>query len=117
MEHDAGRARGPEGTPPSRSRHAARRGALWAPRPPSFVFHGRRRSHKDAAILDTLARVFHEQGQPDTAIEWQRKASEYNLGEPSVDATLKKYEAEKASQSPDSGPPRESAAGAAKKPQ
>jgi tetratricopeptide (TPR) repeat protein len=58
------------------------------------------REHKDAAILDTLARVFYEQGQLNKAIEWQKKACEHNLGEPSIDATLKKYEAEKATPSP-----------------
>ncbi len=74
------------------------------------------RDHKDAAILDTLARVFYEQGELDKAIEWQRKAAEHNLGEPSINATLKKYEAEKANGSPDAALPRESAAGVAKKP-
>jgi thiol-disulfide isomerase/thioredoxin len=74
------------------------------------------RGHKDAAILDTLARVFYEQGQLDKAIEWQRKACEQNLGEPSIDAALKKYEAEKASRSSDSGTPAQNEAGAAKGP-
>ncbi len=63
------------------------------------------RDHKDAAILDTLARVLYEQGQLDKAIEWQRKACEHDPGEPSIGATLKKYEAEKAQQSPDADPP------------
>lgn len=72
------------------------------------------REHKDAAILDTLARVYYEQGQLDKAIEWQKKASEHNNGEPSIDATLKKYEAEKAPKSPAASPQTKTDAGAAK---
>jgi thiol-disulfide isomerase/thioredoxin len=72
------------------------------------------REHKDAAILDTLARVFYEQGQLDKAIEWQKKACEHNVGEPSIDATLKKYEAEKAAQSQPAPTQTKTDAGAAK---
>jgi thiol-disulfide isomerase/thioredoxin len=57
------------------------------------------REHKDAATLDTLARVYYEKGQLDEAIEWQKKAVEHNQGNRSIDVTLKKYEAEKALQS------------------
>jgi tetratricopeptide (TPR) repeat protein len=72
------------------------------------------RDHKDAPILDTLARVFYEQGQLDKAIEWQKKACEHNLGEPSIDAALKKYEAEKATSPPPAAPPAQTGADAAK---
>ena len=64
--------------------------------------------HKDAATLDTLARVFYETGQLDQAIEWQKKAVEQNQGNRSIDVTLKKYEAEKAIQSGDVSAPAES---------
>ena len=57
------------------------------------------RDHKDAATLDTLARVYYERGELDKAIEWQNKAVEHNQGNRSIDATLKKYEADKAIQS------------------
>lgn len=63
------------------------------------------RNHEDAAILDTLARVYYEQAQLDKAIEWQRKAAEHNQGDRSIDASLKKYEAEKALQDGELNPP------------
>jgi thiol-disulfide isomerase/thioredoxin len=50
---------------------------------------------KNAAILDTLARVYFEKGDLKTAIKWQRKAVK-NAGESpmaeDLEATLKKYE-------------------------
>ena len=49
---------------------------------------------KDAAILDTLARVYFEQGELNTAIEWQSKAvehaSEGKMGD-ELRATLDRY--------------------------
>lgn len=66
------------------------------------------RNHKDAATLDTLARVYYEKGQLDKAIEWQKKAVEHNQGNRSIDVTLKKYEADKALQSGDLSPPAKS---------
>jgi len=65
------------------------------------------REHKDAATLDTLARVYYEKGQLDKAIEWQKKAVAQNQGNRSIDATLKKYETEKALQSGDANAPTE----------
>ena len=62
-------------------------------------------NHQDAAVLDTLARVYYEKGQLDEAIEWQKKAVEHNQGNPSIEAILKKYESEKANQSGGSNPP------------
>ncbi|MFV2070300.1 MAG: redoxin domain-containing protein, partial [Pirellulales bacterium] len=61
-------------------------------------------NHQDAATLDTLARVCYEKGQLDKAIEWQKKAVEQNQGNRAIDATLKKYEAEKALQPADVSP-------------
>lgn len=66
------------------------------------------KNHQDAAILDTLGRVYYEKGQLDKAIEWQKKAVEQNQGNRSIDVTLKRYEAEKALQSGDSSAPTES---------
>ena len=43
----------------------------------------------------------------DEAIEWQKKAVGQNQGNRSIDATLKKYEAEKALQASDSSAPAE----------
>jgi thiol-disulfide isomerase/thioredoxin len=54
------------------------------------------RSHQDTAILDTLARVYYEQGELDEAIRWQKKAVEHNQGIPEIDETLDAYLAEKA---------------------
>ena len=50
---------------------------------------------KDAAILDTVARVYHTMGDLDSAIAWQKKAVEYNTGNAEIDATLATYEKEK----------------------
>jgi len=82
-------------------------------RDPDLAFKAARRAselreHKDAAILDTLARVYYETGQLDKAIEWQKKAVEHNQGNRSLDVTLKKYEAEKALPSSDLSAPAES---------
>ena len=52
---------------------------------------------KDAAILDTVARVYHTMGDLDSAIAWQKKAVEHNNGNAEIDATLATYEKEKAS--------------------
>jgi tetratricopeptide (TPR) repeat protein len=52
-------------------------------------------NHQDAAVLDTVARVYYEQGQLDEAIQWQRKAVQYNRDEEEIDAALRKYLAER----------------------
>jgi thiol-disulfide isomerase/thioredoxin len=51
---------------------------------------------KDAAILDTVARVFYEKGDLTTAIKWQKKAVENAEGgmAESLQETLDQYEAE-----------------------
>lgn len=52
---------------------------------------------KDAAILDTVARVYWEKGDKKTAIKWQKKAVEYAGDDPMGDQvrdTLKKYQGE-----------------------
>lgn len=50
---------------------------------------------ENAMILDTVARIYHEQGQLEEAIKWQRQAVEHNSGGiGSIDATLRQYEAE-----------------------
>lgn len=54
--------------------------------------------HADGSILDTLARVFYEQGDLDQAIEWQRKAVEYANGQAAIQKTLDKYLSEKEGQ-------------------
>ena len=50
--------------------------------------------HKDAAILDTVARVYFEMGDLSEAIKYQRKAVEYapenQMGQ-DIKATLEKY--------------------------
>ena len=51
--------------------------------------------HTDGSTLDTVARVYYEQGNLDDAIKWQKQAVEHSAGNPQVEATLKKYEAEK----------------------
>jgi thiol-disulfide isomerase/thioredoxin len=53
------------------------------------------RADKDAAILDTLARVHYELGDIDQAIHWQRMAVENNSGTAEIDETLEKYIAER----------------------
>jgi hypothetical protein len=55
---------------------------------------------KDAAILDTVARIFHEKGDRKSALKWQRKAVDAVEDEDSDMAkelreTLEKYRAEK----------------------
>jgi thiol-disulfide isomerase/thioredoxin len=49
---------------------------------------------KDGMILDTLARVYFEQGKLDEAIEWQTKAVKVN-DRPDIKEALEKYEAAK----------------------
>lgn len=46
---------------------------------------------KDGTILDTLARVYFEQGKIDEAIEWQKKAVELSK-DPQLTEALEKYE-------------------------
>jgi thiol-disulfide isomerase/thioredoxin len=53
---------------------------------------------KDAAILDTLARVHYESGDLDRAIEWQKKSIAQGDPRGQLAATLKKYEDEQAAQ-------------------
>lgn len=53
------------------------------------------KNHHDGAILDTVARVFYEQGELDKAIEWQRKAAKHAPEIREVQKTLDKYLAEK----------------------
>jgi thiol-disulfide isomerase/thioredoxin len=49
---------------------------------------------KDPMILDTLARVYFEQGKIDDAITWQKKAVELSK-DPQITEALEKYEAAK----------------------
>ena len=53
------------------------------------------KENKDAAILDTVARVYYVMGDLDSAIAWQEKAVE-NGGNAEIKATLAKYQKEKA---------------------
>jgi thiol-disulfide isomerase/thioredoxin len=56
---------------------------------------------KDAAILDTLARVHYEKGDLKAALKWQRKAAKLAGDDPTGQAvreTLKKYEKEAGSE-------------------
>jgi thiol-disulfide isomerase/thioredoxin len=55
-------------------------------------------NHADASILDTLARVYYEQGKLKEAFEWQTKAVAHDSGNPQIAAAFKKYEAELAEQ-------------------
>lgn len=50
--------------------------------------------HQDASIMDTLARVYYEQGNLPKAIEWQKKAIEADAGMKQLAETLARYEAE-----------------------
>jgi thiol-disulfide isomerase/thioredoxin len=50
---------------------------------------------KDASILDTLAKVYYEQGNLDKAIEWQTKAVEAADGAEQIQSTLDSYQAER----------------------
>ena len=52
---------------------------------------------KDAATLDTVARVYHEMGDLDSAIAWQIKAVEHNAGNDQIESTLAEYKKEKGS--------------------
>lgn len=52
---------------------------------------------RDVAILDTVARVFYEQGELDHAIQWQEKAVANSNGDAEIEKTLDKYVSEKAS--------------------
>ena len=53
------------------------------------------KENKDAAILDTVARVYYVMGDLDSAIAWQEKAVE-NGGNAEIKGTLAKYQKEKA---------------------
>jgi len=61
---------------------------------------------KDAAILDTLARVYFDRGDVATAVKWQRLAAE-QAGEDQmgagIRAVLKKYEQAAAAATPGEG--------------
>jgi len=50
--------------------------------------------HKDGATLDTLARVYYEQGNLEQAVTWQRKAAERAPDQQAIRKTLEQYEAE-----------------------
>jgi thiol-disulfide isomerase/thioredoxin len=53
--------------------------------------------HENAAVLDTVARVYFEQGDLDAAIKWQRKAVKHAEGTPmeaDLRKALEKYEGE-----------------------
>lgn len=54
------------------------------------------RENKDAAVLDTVARVHYVMGNLDEAIKWQQLAVENNSGLAQIDATLDSYLKEKA---------------------
>jgi thiol-disulfide isomerase/thioredoxin len=62
---------------------------------------------KDAAILDTLARVHYESGDLDQAIAWQQKAVDRGDARGELAATLKKYQDEQAAKTSaaESAPP------------
>jgi thiol-disulfide isomerase/thioredoxin len=62
-------------------------------------------NHEDVSILDTLARVYYEQGKLQEAVEWQKKAVEHDSGNEQIADTLKMYEEELASQSGTDAPP------------
>ena len=49
---------------------------------------------KDGSIVDTLARVHYEMGDPSTALEWQEKAVALAPNEASLVEALEKYKAE-----------------------
>jgi len=48
-------------------------------------------AEKDGSVLDTVARVYYEQGDLEQAIEWQTKAAEQSSD---LKSTLEKYQAE-----------------------
>ncbi|MDB4678771.1 redoxin family protein [Rhodopirellula sp.] len=52
--------------------------------------------NKDAATLDTLARVYYVMGDLDEAIKWQEIAAKHNNGSAEINATLATYQKEKA---------------------
>ena len=52
---------------------------------------------EDAAILDTIARIYHDQGKLDDAIAWQKKAVKAADGTPfaeQISKVLEEYETE-----------------------
>ena len=53
---------------------------------------------KDAAILDTVAKVYHTMGDLDSAIAWQEKAVAHNNGNAQIDSALAAYKKEKEAQ-------------------
>jgi thiol-disulfide isomerase/thioredoxin len=67
-------------------------------------------TNSDAAILDTLARVYYEKGELDKAIEWQQKAVDNDkTGNPEIAAAFAKYQDEKAGKSSSEEPKEEPA--------
>ncbi len=54
-------------------------------------------NHKDSAILDTLARVYYEQGDLESAIQWQQRAAEEAGNRREIIETLDKYLSERES--------------------
>ena len=48
-------------------------------------------AEQDASILDTIARIYYEQGQLEQAIAWQQKAIEAGQADPSLQKTLDNY--------------------------
>ncbi len=66
---------------------------------------------KNGPILDTLARVYFEQGDLDQAVHWQRKAVEHADGHQEILDALKRYEASQTERDPsaDAAPATEEA--------
>lgn len=67
-------------------------------------------NNTNASILDTLARVYYEQGDLEEAIRWQEKAVEHAGGQRQIVSTLEKYREEIAPTQPaDESPETEAA--------
>lgn len=61
-------------------------------------------NHEDASVLDTVARVHHEMGDLEKAVEWQTKAVAQDSENPQLAATLKGYQDELAEKSAEGEP-------------
>ncbi|MHB8898128.1 MAG: redoxin family protein [Thermoguttaceae bacterium] len=53
------------------------------------------RKNEDPAVLDTLARVYHNLGRLQEAVQWQQQAVQRDSGDASLGVTLARYQAEK----------------------